>query len=431
MGVSDKGAFFRSPTRGYIHSEKKCIILFSYHDFFAFEPIFVSSIMVFLKTLKPMKKFFFLFFLSLFFSSAIAFGKEPVTIRVVVFKDKSEVILSVIGSFEVISVKNKEVLLRARDYSGARITSVPEGLKLKDKILKSDAISIIPKKKIAVTVNKRRYRGIVSVFKEASGKMLIVNTLDIESYVKGVLYREISNKWPMEAIKAQSVAVRTYAMYQAEVMKNKNYDVAADTSSQVYGGYLAETSKTNRAVNLTKGEFLLYKNRLFPTYFHATCGGITEKASELWKVDIEPLSGERVCGFCSASPHYFWKAQTDFGLIQEKLGVSYTLSSELKNVAVAERNATGRVRSIELEDALDTKQVISAKDFRAALGPDILRSTNFSIIIDKERVTFAGKGWGHGVGLCQWGALGMSKKGLTYDQILEFYYPGAEIVRLL
>ncbi len=371
-----------------------------------------------------------LFFLIFFFLFSFhVSANQPAKIRVAIAKDKQELVFSVYGPYDIIDLRTKSVLSSSKKSATFSIYALKDGFRIDDGIYHSDGILIDAKKKVAVTLNKRKYRGDISVLKDEAGKLCVVNTLDLESYIKGVLYHEISHKWPMDAIKAQAVAVRTYAMYQKEIMKNKNYDVTADTSSQVYGGYTAETSKTNRAVNFTRGEVLLYRNKIFPAYFHATCGGITENAAELWNIDIEPLRGSRVCGFCRESPHYFWKSRMELTAVRKKVGALYTLKGDLANISVSSRNPSGRIRSLELRDSNKKSVVISAKDFRAALGPDVLRSTNFSIILENPYVVFAGKGWGHGVGLCQWGAFGMSKKGYSYTEILEFYYPGAKIVR--
>lgn len=368
----------------------------------------------------------FLIFLGL----APGFGKEPVKIRVAVLKDRTDVTLSVTGSFEIVDARTKASLYRGRNFLGMKVTPSQEGLKVRNAVYNTDAITIISRKKAASAVNNRSYRGDISIYKDASGKLVVVNTLDLESYLKGVLYHEISHKWPIDAIKAQAVAARTYALYQKEVMRSRDYDVAADTSSQVYGGYSSEKRKTNRAVNFTNGEVLMYNGKVFPAYFHATCGGTTEDAGELWKIVMIPLKGGRACSFCSDSPHYYWKAEFDLKTITKKLGERYQSKEDLGNISVIERTGTGRVRTLELKDAAGKSIVISAKDFRSILGPDLIRSTNFSIIIERDRVTFSGKGWGHGAGLCQWGAYGMSNKGYNYKQILDFYYPGAEIVRL-
>ncbi|MFH0941361.1 MAG: SpoIID/LytB domain-containing protein [Candidatus Omnitrophota bacterium] len=381
--------------------------------------------------IKKMKKNFlplvlFLVFLGL----EPGFGKEPIKIRVAVLKDKAEATLSVTGSFEIVDARTEIPLYRGRNFLGMKVTPSEGGIKVKNTIYNTDAIMVISKNKAAISINNRSYRGDISIYKDASGKLLVVNALDLESYLKGVLYHEISHKWPIDAIKAQAVASRTYALYQKEVMRSKDYDVAADTSSQVYGGYSSEKRKTNRAVNFTSGEVLTYKGKLFPAYFHATCGGATEYAGELWKIDMLPLKGGSACSFCSDSPHYYWKAELNLKTIIKKLGSRYQSKEDLNNVSVTERTGTGRVRTLELKDAVGQSMVISAKDFRSLLGPDLIRSTNFSIVIERDRVIFSGKGWGHGVGLCQWGAYGMSNKGYNYKQILDFYYPGAEIVRL-
>ncbi|PIY84006.1 MAG: cell division protein [Candidatus Omnitrophica bacterium CG_4_10_14_0_8_um_filter_44_12] len=359
-----------------------------------------------------------------------SFGKEPVKIRVAVLKDKMEVTLSVTGSFEIVDARTELSLYRGRNFLGMKITPSEGGIKVRNTVYNTNAIIFISKKKAAISVNNRSYRGDISVYKDASGKLLVVNTLDLESYLKGVLYHEISHKWPIDAIKAQAVASRTYALYQKGVMRPKDYDVAADTSSQVYGGYSSEKHKTNRAVNFTSGEVLTYNGKLFPAYFHATCGGATEDAGELWKIDMIPLKGGRACSFCSDSPHYYWKAELGLKTIIKKLGERYQSKEGLINISIIERTGTGRVRTLELKDAVGKSIIISAKDFRSLLGSDLIRSTNFSIVIEQGHVIFSGKGWGHGVGLCQWGAYGMSNKGYNYKQILDFYYPGAEIVQL-
>ena len=367
-----------------------------------------------------------------FLSFSKTFGKEPLKIRVAIAKGSAQLSLFVAGSFEMVDVRTQASLLRANRLETSKISFVPEGLKLKNQIFFTEGVTILPKRKASLVVNNRSYRGDLSIIKEKDGTLLAVNILDLESYIKGVLYHEISHRWPLDAIKAQAVAARTYAVYQKELMKMKDYDLMADTSSQVYGGSSSEQQRTNRAVNFTYGEILTYRGHVFPTFFHATCGGTTENAVELWKVseDIEPLQGSRVCSFCLNSPHYYWKASSDLKTIQKKLGDSYNLKSELKNISVAERNATGRVRSLELKTSEGETFIISAKDFRQLEGPDFIRSTNFSIVFEQDKVIFSGKGWGHGVGLCQWGALGMSLKGYNYKQILQFYYPGAEIVKI-
>ncbi|HQP91671.1 MAG TPA: SpoIID/LytB domain-containing protein [Candidatus Omnitrophota bacterium] len=347
-----------------------------------------------------------------------------------ILKDKEELNLGISGPFEIIDLKTNKILFSGKDLVLSMVSAQEKGVRIKNTLYSTDSLLISPKKDISITVNKRKYRGDISIFKDSSLNLMVVNKLDLEYYIKGVLLHEISPKWPMDAIKAQAVAVRTYAMYQKEVMRSKHYDVMADTSSQVYGGYFSEMTKTNLGVSLTEGEVLLYKNKLFPAYFHATCAGTTENASELSKINLEPLRGGRQCGFCATSPHYSWKAEMSLQDIREKLAGRCAFEGELADISVVERNPSGRARTIELKDDFNETCDISAKDFRFLMGPDIFRSTNFTITVEADKVIFSGKGWGHGVGLCQWGALGMAKQGFSYKEILEFYYPGAKIIKL-
>lgn len=370
------------------------------------------------------------FFLLSFDLAAQVFGREPVQIRVAVFKDVREATLAVKGPFDIVDARTRQLFYHGRDFSSSKVTAGEGGIRFRNMTFNTEGIEITGKRKAAILVNGRPYRGEIRIFKYPGGTLCVVNVLDLESYVKGVLYHEVSHKWPIDAIKAQAVASRTYAMYQREVMKGKDYDLTADTSSQVYGGYASEQHRTNRAANFTKDEVLTFRGRFFPAYFHATCGGMTENAGELWRIDLAPLKGERVCSFCQESPHYYWSTPIELKALQKKLGSSWKLKGQLKNISITQRNATGRVRTLELKDDKGARMSISAKDFRNLAGPDAIRSTNFSIVMEQNKAIFNGRGWGHGAGLCQWGAFGMSKKGYGYKEILAFYYPGAEIVKL-
>jgi stage II sporulation protein D len=131
------------------------------------------------------------------------------------------------------------------------------------------------------------------------------------------------------------------------------------------------------------------------------------------------------------SPHYYWKAEIDFKTMRSRLGEPYGSLGALKNIKVTERTGTGRVRALELTDDKGRNVKVPAKDFRLFMGANVIRSTNFTIVLSGSgKVVFNGKGWGHGVGLCQWGARGMSLQDYSYDKILEFYYPGTVIAEI-
>lgn len=355
---------------------------------------------------------------------------QPPTVRVAVVRDTKELTLAVEGGVDIYVLPDGKKIYHGGRLVSSKVVATDKGIRIHQTVYEVSSLRISARKKAAIFVNRRPYRGDIVLVRSAEGTLSAVNVLDVESYLKGVLVREISHKWPIDAIKAQAVAARTYALYQKEICGNRPYDLVADTSSQVYGGFASENNKTNRAVNFTFGEVLLYQGKVFPAYFHATCGGSTENAAELWKVKIEPLAGGRLCSFCTASPHYYWSATFDFKAIRKKLGLFYTLQGELRNILVEERNASGRVRSLRIKDDKGDSVVISTKDFRQVMGPDVVRSTNFIIAVEGRKVVFSGKGWGHGAGLCQWGAFGMSRKGYSYKEILTFYYPGSRIAKI-
>ncbi|MFA5262075.1 MAG: SpoIID/LytB domain-containing protein [Candidatus Omnitrophota bacterium] len=258
-------------------------------------------------------------------------------------------------------------------------------------------------------------------------RLLFVNAVDLEEYIKGVLYHEVSHRWPLEAIKAQAVAVRTYAIYQAQQNKNKDYDMTNDIYSQVYGGKTSERYRTDLAVQRKKGEGLIFKGKVLPAYYHATCGGFTENVKEVWKHDLYPLRGVR-CGFCAHSPHYSWKKNFRLKDIQEKLNKSGYKIGLIKNIEVRDRTLSGRIKTLDITGRAGEKIPISGKAFRDIVGPNELRSNDYRVFMKGYYCDFIGKGWGHGVGLCQWGAMGMAKQQHTYDEILMYYYPGAQKV---
>lgn len=373
-----------------------------------------------------------LIFFLIFLSPRVSCAKEPLEVRVALLKDAGEVLITVVGPVQIFSGNNKELLYsNKKGLSCSKIALGENGFfKVGQMLFKTDSIRFMTTQKAVILVNKRPFRGLILLCKSEQNGFLVINILDVESYIRGVLNQEISHKWPLDAIKAQAVAARTYALYQRQMNSTKKYDMTADTSSQVYGGYLSERPKTNQAVNATYGEVLTYQNRIFETFFCATCGGVTEDASELWGVDVEPLRGQCVCPFCCNSPHFQWSFRSDLKSIEKKLANYSKDKKELVDIAIFERNKTGRVKFLELVYKGSGALKISAKDFRALMDPNSIRSTNFFIEREDDDVMFHGKGWGHGVGLCQHGAFGMAKKGYSYRQILEFYYPGAKMRKI-
>jgi len=356
-----------------------------------------------------------------------AFSKEPdpVTIRIAVIKNADHITLTVKGRYKIFSLYTHELLHEDKRVRKARITPTISGLVIGKTPFKIFGIRIVPSKDATIFINRRRFRGSVDVIRTEDLKLLVVNHVDVEQYLYGVLYHEVSHWWNMEVLKAQAIAARTFALYQSRQRKEKDYDLTCDVYSQVYGGRTSERWRTTRAVKLTKGKVLSFNGDIFPTYYHATCAGYTLDASKLWKIKLAPLKGVK-CTYCKRSPHYNWRKDIYLKKIEESLKRSGYDIKGISSIYIDTIDETKRAVNIVLKSKDKTIKVPSNR-FRLAVGPNSIRSTNFDITLKKGVVRFAGSGWGHGVGLCQWGAHFMSKKRYKVEEILNFYYPTAEI----
>ncbi|MDD5073386.1 MAG: SpoIID/LytB domain-containing protein [Candidatus Omnitrophica bacterium] len=353
---------------------------------------------------------------------------DPVRVRVAVAKGADSVRIFIAGNFRIIDHLSKSVLLEEKYLPETGLIATDTGFGLDGKEISANAISVEPVGGSRVYINGRIFRGEIRVFKDGM-KLTVVNTVDLEEYLYGVMRNEVSTWWPMEALKAQAIAARTYALSQIKESKAKDYDVTADVSSQVYGGIFSEKWRTNKAVDETRDQVLTYNGVIFPAFFHATCGGSTFDAAYLWNIDLPPLKGVK-CRWCRKSPHFYWEKWMSVKEAEEKLaGAGYPVGDIIGFEAVKRDPFSARILELKIKGDKG-EAVLLAKDFRRMIGADIVRSTNFKVTVIGEYVAFEGLGWGHGVGLCQWGAYYMSRAGKKADEILGFYYPGSKITYL-
>ncbi len=289
---------------------------------------------------------------------------------------------------------------------------------------KGDIFISNPKDKI-VYVNDNPYRGRIELLKRHD-KLIVINIINIEDYLKGVLYNEVSHYWPMEVLKAQAVVARTYALYLKRHNTVGLYDLDSTQLYQVYRGVNAERYRLTVAVNETKGEVLVYNKKLFPAFYHSCCGGRTEYVGELWKINIPVLRSVK-CRFCEICPYFNWTYTIAVSDFLKKIRSFGVYGSVVNDIRVSSYTKSGRVKQIEVDTDQGSYKIL-AKDLRLKIGSSLLRSTKFSIRFLGNKIVFKGKGWGHGVGMCQWGAYNMAKMGYNYRYILEFYYPGSSII---
>jgi stage II sporulation protein D len=361
------------------------------------------------------------------FCSSAPLGTQFV--RIAVLTDVSGIEASVRGKYKIVNPLTGEILEEGRALKSSRIYGRENGIQMGGEWYPLTALRLTPRKDITLGTGKgaRRYRGSLDILLCEDMRLLAVNIIELEQYIKGVLYHEVSNRWPMEAMKAQAVAVRTYALYQMKENKTGKYDVTSDIYSQVYGGRSAERFRTNIAVNRTRGEIMTYERKILPAYYHASCGGYTENAGNLWKHALPPLEGVP-CHFCRRGPHYTWKKNYQSKDIQDKLnGHSYKLGI-IREISVAKRNESGRIEMLKITGRDGQETLVPGIQFRNIIGPNTIKSNNYEVVMKGYYFDLIGKGWGHGVGLCQWGAHQMARERYLYKGILAFYYPGVEIV---
>ncbi|MFH1753264.1 MAG: SpoIID/LytB domain-containing protein [Candidatus Omnitrophota bacterium] len=355
-----------------------------------------------------------LIFLVNFLSCANTADSE--TLRVRVARDADKTSLTVKGPYTLYALGSDKIIKKGNDLD----------VILGEWGVDSPGLKVSPAKSGAVYLGKRRFRGDLDIVKHGDGSIVVINHVSLDDYLNGVMRNEVSELWPMEALKAQAIAARTYALYQRSVRKERDFDVTSDVYSQVYGGIASERWRTGWAIRQTRSMVLTYGAKVLPAYYHAACGGHTEDASILWNIDLAPLKGQRSV-FCKASPHYNWSRDIKVSEIEASLQRAGYKIGNLRYMILTERDASDRIMTIKLVG--DQELEVPAGDFRLALGPNIIKSTNFDIIDKGGYFRFRGKGWGHGVGMCQWCAYFLSKKGYRAHDILRFYYPGTEIVR--
>jgi len=352
----------------------------------------------------------------------------PDKIRVIVADDARELNLSLRGKYTINTIETGEKLKEGQTFFNIKIAPAKYGIAFGRDYFKIHGIEIKPKREPSIYLGKRLYRGSLQIIRTKEGLLRAINIVDLEDYLKGVLYHEVSHRWPINAIKAQAIVSRTFALYQAQQNKDNYYYLKDDVSSQVYGGVYAEKYRTNKAVEATKNMVLMYRGNMLPCFFHATCGGRTEDAGMLWKVKLKPLKGV-ACRYCKNSPHFTWNRDIELIDIENKLNDAGYNIKDLRSIEIRGRDRSSRVMNLKFRGR-SIATTISAKKFREILGSRLIRSTNFKITIKGKKAHFKGRGWGHGVGMCQWGAFAMSKRQRSTKSILNLYYPGARIVRL-
>lgn len=325
------------------------------------------------------------------------------------------------------------LLLRERDRetilgqagAGSSVTLVwdRKGVATPDGRLLSPAVSVRGQG-APLEVGGYTFRGTLDV-RADGGTLQAINVLDVEEYLLGVIKAEMPADWPAEALKAQAIVARSFAVAQMRMNPDAPHHLRGTTASQLYRGLDGEDSRTATAVRQTRGLVLVQQGQVLPAFFHACSGGFTEDSDEVFG-PLFPLIVGVPDDFGLACPHTVWQATLPRAEIARALRAGGERVGELLAIEPADYTATGRVRRLRIRHTRGELR-LEARRFRELVGNDVIRSANFRVAPAGEVLLFGGRGWGHGVGLSQWGAKGMADLAYSFEQILRHYYPAAEI----
>ncbi|MDF0676807.1 MAG: SpoIID/LytB domain-containing protein [Nitrospira sp.] len=266
--------------------------------------------------------------------------------------------------------------------------------------------------------------GLIQLVRRGKG-LLLVNHVDLEEYVKGVVPAEVNPAWHLEMLKVQAVATRTYALYQRMLSSTRDYDVVAGIQDQVYRGRQGIDARVVEAVESTRGLVVTYQGAPIYAAFSSTAAGITEDAMTVWSKDLPYLKGVE-CPFDIESPYYQWKASLKLDTLEKNLRRQGYAVGTISAITPLSYSRAGRVATLQIVHS-SGELTIRGEDLRKAVGYTVVPSTQFTIESVGEEVVFSGYGAGHAVGLCQWGAKELADLGYSFSSILRYYYPGTEL----
>lgn len=332
--------------------------------------------------------------------------------------------------------------------AGKLILNDTRGNLLEHNLLKA---TLFPNKRgQRMLINDKRFRGNFEIFPETGKTFYVVNVINVEDYLRGVLPPEIGkrSKDEYEALKAQAVAARTYALATRGKYPDKQYDLINDIRDQVYSGIKGETKETDKAIADTRGETIMYGNQIIEAYYHSTCAGRTENIEEVWDRDPVPyLRSVSDLDYCKWSKFYDWNEVFTAKELLDHIRTylkdngedASVVGNQLRELKITSHTTAGRVKAVLL--TTEQGSITLHKDqirwaFGRSRATGILRSTNFLLDLEYDdaglvtKVHVTGYGYGHGIGMCQCGAIGMARAGFDHEYILTHYYTGTRIEKL-
>ena len=354
--------------------------------------------------------------------------RPPWPIRVLLREGADRVTVSGTSAFTLADPATGLLVGHYRAYAPVTVAAAYGGLSVDGRAFATSALLVEPVGGGWVRLDGRPYRGVLRLHRQPGGRLLAVNVLPLEEYVRGVMRAEIAPDWPFEAMKAQAVVARTYGLHAALTSRDAPYDLLATTADQLYAGAWGEDTRSDEAVLGTRGVVLTYEGMVIPAFYHSASGGMTEDAVEVWEKRYPFIVGVPD-PFSGGSPHHLWEETIPEETLRQRLAAGGYALGIIQRIEPAGRSRSGRIQRLLIRHGTGLL-ALEAKVFRRLLGAEVLRSTNFSVLGNGAGFTFVGKGWGHGVGLSQWGAKGMAELAFGYEEILQYYFPLTALHRL-
>jgi len=343
-------------------------------------------------------------------------------VRVAVLQGANTLTLSSRSTLTIKDGASGKVLHTSRRASSVTVASSSGGISVAGKTQSSRSLNV-KSTSDKISLNGKTYPGSFQILRRGGG-LLAVNIVDLDTYLKAVVPSEMLPTWPHEALKAQAVICRSFVLFNALRNGSKDYDITSTTL--VYNPDKRDP-RTDRAVDATKHVVLFCRGELLLSYFCTSCGGFTEYAVNVWGGEGEFPSPVE-CPFCREASDYRWRATIPLPDFQRKLRSAEIASAS--SIAVHKRSTSGgRITALRVQSG-DGEKVLGINRFRMTMGPDIIRSGFFDMEVKQGSISFRGRGWGHGVGMCQRGAKVLAERGDSFESILKYYFPGARTRRL-
>ena len=372
---------------------------------------------------------FFLFVVIAVFPIPAAASWQP-EITIGLSQGVSEVRLSATsGALYVYDDPEKKPILEVPQGRELAVHLLRDRISANGKEISGERLVVQPASDGFIRVNNTPYRGYITLLKKQG--LTVVNNVPVEDYLYGVVPKEMPPGWSSEALRAQSVAARTFALKNRRRHMAEGYDLCNTAHCQVYEGMPAETRTTTAAVDSTRGEVLFYKGTIMDALFHADSGGMTESSEYVWGSSVPYLRAVTEVQM-QTQPWNRTVSMSEFAQKLEKHGRAIGTLKEVRlspltvGKGSSDRSPSGRVRSAEF---VGTKGriTLSGNELRSLFS---LPSTLFSIRVGKTDINFSGYGSGHGLGLSQWGAKTFADKGKSYKDILFHYYTDVTLEKL-